>query len=322
MKTKLLTRSISFLLCLAMMLALVPAIGVTRAQAATMSQNNIVARADYMYNITWVPKSTVYGWNYNYTFYAGNTYRIPYGQPINSGAYIGYGVSIDNFRAAANTAGSVYYTSRSTYGSTSSVFYANDCSAFVSWCWGIDRKTTYSIPQVSTYIGMATAANAYKLQLGDCLNSNDVGHVVLVTDLVYSGDTLTSIEITEQTPPQLKRSYYTPSQLGAKYGAYYGIYRYYGTVPTAPDGSTNVESGNTSGSTGGTTTVTGKYYPACASSYTSLIPAMASIGVNMDWDLQCRIAETNGISGFFGTVEQNDVLLNKLKAGKLLNPDS
>ena len=48
---------------------------------------------------------------------------------------------------------------------------------------------------------MATAANAYKLQLGDCLNSNDVGHVVLVTDLVYSGDTLTYIEITEQTRP-------------------------------------------------------------------------------------------------------------------------
>ena len=46
MKTKLLTRSISFFLCLAMMLALVPAIGATRAQAATMSQNNIVARAD------------------------------------------------------------------------------------------------------------------------------------------------------------------------------------------------------------------------------------------------------------------------------------
>lgn len=116
-------------------------------------------------------QSNVSGWNYNYTFYAGNTYRIPYGQPINSGYYIGYGVSVDDFMNSANTYGSVYYNSRSTYGSTSSVYYATDCSAFVSWCWGVDRKTTYSIPQISTYMGMATASNAYSLQLGDCLNS-------------------------------------------------------------------------------------------------------------------------------------------------------
>ena len=103
---------------------------------------------------------------------------------------------------------------------------------------GIDRKTTYSIPLTSgvTYIGMATAANTAQLQLGDCLNSNDVGHVVLVTDLAYnSSGNLTQIEITEQTPPQLKRSYYTPSELGSKYGGYYGIYRYSGTVPAAPN---------------------------------------------------------------------------------------
>ena len=128
---------------------------------------------------------------------------------------------------------------------------------------GIDRKTTYSIPLTSgvTYIGMATAANTAQLQLGDCLNSNDVGHVVLVTDLAYnSSGNLTQIEITEQTPPQLKRSYYTPSELGSKYGGYYGIYRYSGTVPAAPNAFTT------------------KYYPACGSSYTSLYPALESIG--------------------------------------------
>lgn len=108
MKSSIMKRTISILLCLVTVFALLPAVGVTPVHAATTSQNNIVARADYMYNITWTPKSTVYGWNYNYTFYAGNTYRIPYGQPINSGAYIGYGVSIDNFITAANTAGSVY----------------------------------------------------------------------------------------------------------------------------------------------------------------------------------------------------------------------
>lgn len=48
---------------------------------------------------------------------------------------------------------------------------------------------------------------------------------------------------------------------------------------------------------------------------------MASIGVDMDWDLQCEIAELNGISNFSGTVEQNTTLLNLLKNGKLLNPN-
>ena len=329
MRNQILKRTISLILCFITVFALLPVYSGNHVHAATASQNNIVARADYLYNITWVPKSTVYGWKRNYTFYAGNTYRIPYGQPINSGAYIGYGVSVDKFISATKTKGSIYYTSRSTYGSTSSVYYATDCSAFVSWCWGTSRKTTYSIPQVSKYIGMATASNASKLQLGDCLNSNDVGHVVLVTDLIYSGGKLTSIEITEQTPPQLKRSYYTPAQLGSKYGKYYGIYRYTGTVPAAPGASQSTGTGTSTGSsstststaTGSTTTITSKYYPACNSSYTSLWPAMSSIGVNMDWDLQCKIAKLNGISNFSGTVAQNTTLLNLLKAGKLLNPN-
>ena len=194
-------RILSFVLCVLMLASMLPLLGTHEVHAATASQNNIVARADYFYGLTWTCKQNVSGWNYNYTFYSGSSYRAPYGQPINSGYYIGYGVDINTYMNAANTYGSVFYTSRSTYGSTSSVYYATDCSAFVSWCWGTDRKTTYSIPQISTYIGMATASNAYSLQLGDALNSNDVGHVVLVTGLTYSGSTLTQIEITEQTPP-------------------------------------------------------------------------------------------------------------------------
>lgn len=311
-------RIFSFVLCIMMLLSMVPLVGAPEVHAATDSQNNIVARADYMYGLTWTCQQTVYGWNYNYTFSAGSTYRAPYGQPINSGYYIGYGVAIDTYMSAANTYGSVFYTSRSTYGSTSSVYYATDCSAFVSWCWGTSRYTTYSIPQVSTYIGMATAANAYSLQLGDALNSNDVGHVVLVTGLTYSGSTLTQIEITEQTPPQLKRSYYTPSELGSKYGTYYSIQRYSGTVPASPGGNTNDDSGSSSSGS----TSSGQYYPACGSSYTSFYPAMESLGYSVDWELHCEIAEANGITDFTGTAEQNTTLLNLLKAGKLIIPGS
>ena len=314
-KLSFIKRAAIMLLCAILLAGLLPPKISHPVHAATASQNNIVARADYMYNILWTCQQDVYGWNYNTLFQAGSRYRVPYGQPINSGAYIGYYVSIDDFITAANTPGSVFYTSRSTYSSTSSVYYATDCSAFVSWCWGIDRKTTYSIPQVSTYIGMATASNTSLLQIGDCLNSNDVGHVVLVTDLVYnSSGTLTSIEITEQTPPQLKRTWWSPSDLGANYGGYYGIYRYTGSVPAAPDGSTN-SGGSSSGST------SGKYYPACSSSATTFYGGMSEIGINCDWELHKRIAAKNGITDFSGTADQNNQLLALLKAGQLLNPD-
>ena len=47
---------------------------------------------------------------------------------------------------------------------------------------------------------------------------------------------------------------------------------------------------------------------------------MDFIGVSCDWELHCRIAETNGITDFTGTAEQNTALLNLLKAGKLIIP--
>ena len=312
-------RILCLLLCVATLASLLPALGAPltlKAEAATTSQNNIVARADYMYDSTWVCKKTVNGWRNQYTFYAGNTYRMPYGQPVYAGKYIGYGVSVDDYLTAAANSGSVFYTSRSNYAERYSTYYATDCSAFVSWCWGISRQTTATIPNFSTYLGMTNTTNVYKLQLGDCLNSNSVGHVVLVTGLSYnSSGKISQIEITEQTPPQLKRSYYTPSQLSSKYGAY-GIYRYNGTVPAAPGSSSD-----SSVSSGTTTTVTTQYYPKCGSSYTTFYAAMDSIGVSCDWSLHTRIAAINGITGFTGTAAQNTQLLNLLKAGKLLNPD-
>ncbi len=62
------------------------------------------------------------------------------------------------------------------------------------------------------------------------------------------------------------------------------------------------------------------YYKACASSYTSLYPALESIGVTCDWELQKKIAAANGITNFSGTVAQNTQLLNLLKQGKLIKP--
>ena len=236
---KLSSRLISLMLILALVLSLVPAISVPAkaAYVPTANQQNIVDWANYLYNLTWVSQKTIYGWRYGYTFEKGETYRLPYAQPINAGAYIGYSVSIETFLAAAANVNSVYYSSMSEYNGWYSTYYGTDCSAFVSLCWGTTRKTTYTIPFVSTNYGYATESNIRSnLQLGDALNSNDAGHVVLVTDLTFDDSgSLTQIEITEQTPPQLKRSYYTPTELAAKYGAQYTIQRYTGTVPEAPE---------------------------------------------------------------------------------------
>ena len=307
-------RILCFILCLVLVIGLSPLITPLPVHAATTSQKNIVARANYLYSQTWICKQTVSGWRGNYTFSKGSTYRLPYGQPINSGKYIGFGVSIEDFLAAANTAGSVFYKSRSSYGSTHSVYYAIDCSAFVSWCWGVSRKTTYSISQISTSLGAPTVANTSKLQLGDALNSRSAGHVVLVTGLTYSGSTLTKIEITEQTPPQLKRTTYTPSALASKYAGSYTILRYSGSVPAAPGSS-----GSSSGSSGSSTN--GKYFPACASSHTSIIAALDSIGVDSTKSYRTTIAEANGMSGYTGTADENVALLGLLKAGQLINPE-
>lgn len=242
-------RALSLVVCFTMILSMLTCAFTFTSGAAEVdvadvqwSQNqlNIVDRANYMYDTTWVCKKTVAGWGG--TFYEGNTYRIPYGQPVNTGKYVGFekfGASREEFLQAAADPNSLHYTKRSTY-NKESTYYCNDCSAFVSYAWGISRNTTSSLPNKSTNLGKATESNIRaNLQLGDALNYAG-SHVVLVTGITYSGSTMTQIEITEQTPPQLKRSYYTPSSLASKYSSKYSILRYTGAVAPAPDAVTTL----------------------------------------------------------------------------------
>ena len=64
------------------------------------------------------------------------------------------------------------------------------------------------------------------------------------------------------------------------------------------------------------------YYPACSSSYTSLVDALNSIGVDSSFTNRKSIAALNGISGYSGTAQQNTELLNKLKKGVLIKSNS
>lgn len=228
-------RLISTMLMLALVLSLIPVIR-TEAKTWNTNQQNIADRANYFFDTTWVCQKTVNGWRDQYTFYEGETYHLPYGQPVNSGEFIGYGVTLEDFLISAADGDSVYYSVQSEYRGWTSVYYATDCAAFVAMCWGTVRQDCSTIPYYSTYLGNPTEENIHDiLALGDALDSTSVGHVVLVTDMIYDDNgTLTTIEITEQTPPQLKRTYFTPEELAAKYGDEFGIYRYYGAVPAAP----------------------------------------------------------------------------------------
>ncbi len=210
---------------------------VTETRALTQNQQNIVNRADYLYSIEWVAQKTVTAHAYSsyYTFYAGNTYHLPYGQGSVSN-YIGYGVTPAYFEQVAADANSEFYQYKCYAGTWYSTYYITDCSGFVSWCWGLTAKqSTRSLANYSTYVASVTTSNIYNyLQVGDALNRYDY-HVVLVTDMIYdSSGTLTGIEITEQNIPQMQRAIYSPSGLASAFASYDGIYRYNGTVPESP----------------------------------------------------------------------------------------
>ncbi len=229
------SRLLSMILILAMVLGFFPG-AAPRVKAWTVNQQRIKDRCDYFYNTTWVAQKTIYGWRDNYIFYEGETYRLPYAQPVNSGAFIGYGVTLEEFERVAADPNSVYYSRQSEFNGWTSTYYGTDCAAFVAMCWGVVRQDCTTLWYSFTNLGAVTLSNVLNtLELGDALDSTSVGHVVLVSDLIYdSYGNLTTIEITEQTPPQLKRSYYTPEELVDKYGDAYYIFRHYGSVPEAP----------------------------------------------------------------------------------------
>lgn len=61
-----------------------------------------------------------------------------------------------------------------------------------------------------------------------------------------------------------------------------------------------------------------KYYPACNSAYTSIVDALNSIGVDSSYQNRKNIATKNNIKNYTGTATQNEQMLAKLKAGKLI----
>ena len=175
--------------------------GVTSAlTTASTGQKNMVKRARQQSEIKWTPVKNITGWGGSYIFKAGTTYTgLPYGQPVRA-KYVPWGASLEDFANAVADAGSLMYTSRSTYNKTAP-YYSCDCSSFVSWSWDLpSRQYTRSI---QAYCELVESQSIYSCQIGDAFVKAG-SHTVMVSDVGYRDDQIVYIDIMEQTPPSTK----------------------------------------------------------------------------------------------------------------------
>ena len=184
-------------------------------------QKNIVKRARQLTEIKWTPLEDITQWGYYGTFKAETTYTgIPYGQPVNTNGYIGYGVSLEAYASAVLDNTSRFYTTYSTYNKIAPVF-STDCSGYVSYAWGLTtRKTTYSLMDVADKVG---DQSVYSLQVGDCLDKSS-SHTVLISALSYDANgSIIGLQVMEETPVITRVTNYGAGQSKslASFQAYY-----------------------------------------------------------------------------------------------------
>ena len=200
-------------------------------QAVSEGVQNILERAYQQVNIQWTPLKAVKGFVnskgvLSTTFRKGTAYTgIPYGQPVKTGKYVPHDASFDDFLTAVSDTKSLFYSTRGKYGSRSSPYYANDCSAFVSYSYGLPRMTTSTIGSSAKFV--AVSKNSLNnAQVGDCMNKSG-SHVVLITGINRNeSGAVVSLEISEQTPPQARTVIYTREKVQKMLQSGYRLLRF------------------------------------------------------------------------------------------------
>jgi len=170
----------------------------------TIGQENIVLRARQVYEIEWTPLRDVITWARRGVFRAGETVQgLPYGMPPESN-YVPYRTSFSEFLENVNDRNSGFYRSIAKR-HQDAPFYSLDCSAFVSYAWGLEeRLMTGALPSVATNMGI----DMQTIQVGDALNNPGL-HVVLVTEIRYDEDNeISTIGIMELNPPKATYTLY------------------------------------------------------------------------------------------------------------------
>lgn len=219
-------------------------------QSVSDGVRNIVERAYQQVNIQWTPLKTVKGFVnskgvLSTTFLKGTAYSgIPYGQPVKNGKYVPHDASFDEFLTAVSDAKSRFYSARGIYGSLSSTYYANDCSAFASYSYGLPRMTTSTIGSSVKFVAVSknSLSNA---QVGDCLNKSG-SHVVLITGINRNeSGAIVSLEISEQTPPKARTVVYTKEKVQKMLQSGYRLLRFVDRNKVAPPNSYQGYASNT-----------------------------------------------------------------------------
>jgi len=170
----------------------------------TMGQKNIVLRARQVFEIEWTPVRNVVKWGRAGFFPAGETVKgLPYGMP-NEANYVPLRTTFAEFLAEVENSDSRFYTSRATRTAVAP-YYSLDCSAFVSWAWGLEKRhMTGALPRYATTVGR----DIQNMQVGDALNKSGV-HVVLVTDIQYDDEGgISAVGIMESYMPQAQYTLY------------------------------------------------------------------------------------------------------------------
>ena len=139
-----------------------------------------------MANYKWVAKSTFSAWRGSTQFVKGKTYTgIPYTMHNQT-------LSVAEYKSKIASNKTLYGSSTS---SGTGPKYGSDCSGFVSGAWGISRRTTKTLCNVSTQI------KYNDLQPGDIINKSG-DHVVMFVK--WANSSKTEMVIIEQTPPIAK----------------------------------------------------------------------------------------------------------------------
>ncbi len=165
----------------------------------SMTRDEIVARADQMVDSAWSPANTIYNYRspsggYTY-FYASSTY---------------YGEAYSQNNPQENWSEFKSLVDNTSGGTTG---YGNDCSGFVSICWGMTTRHTTSTIEGSSHVillGSDGQCDDVDLIVGDACNKNG-SHIILFDYYSGSGGLMSM----EQTPTTATRRYWSWSSLAA-----------------------------------------------------------------------------------------------------------
>lgn len=190
-------------------------LGNEKSSVSSVTRQDAVDTASDMVNMTWAPEKNLYTWfgTDRDPFYAGSTYTgMPYTQ------YHLQTTKEEFLYAMKNN--SDFYT-RVRYGEYLVPKYGNDCSGFLSICWGLTGGSGRTRWNTTDFInavddGTFTALSYNQLQKGDALYKKSGGrHVIMVYKVElgsqYSGGG--RVHVYEQTDIKARSSTFTFTDL-------------------------------------------------------------------------------------------------------------